>query len=338
MEIRSNRFDCLIVGAGVAGLAAGRSLAAAGHSVCVLDKSRGIGGRLATRRIEGERFDHGAQFFTAREPKFQNVVDQWVQSGVARPWFGDVGHPRYCGVTDMNSVAKGFADGLEVVREQKVERIERVEGRWIVSTQTQSFESLSVLLTCPAPQAVDLVEPSRDRIRNEFMDILEVIEYDKCITLMLLLKSEPRLSPDGILQFEPEEPIATLTETSVKGTTERPGLVIQSGAKFADEHYESFKEEIFSELVGALPIEGKLEVDGMSLQKWRFAKRRPHDLEQSFSSDAALGLWHAGDGYLAPRVEGAIQSGWRVADSIIEFLSALNRSSSKREGENRDAG
>ena len=62
--------DIAIVGAGIAGLAAGRVLHDAGHRVQVFDKSRSTGGRLCTRRGEGWQADHGAQYFTARHPDF----------------------------------------------------------------------------------------------------------------------------------------------------------------------------------------------------------------------------------------------------------------------------
>lgn len=325
METRAKGYDCIIVGAGVSGIAAAKRLSGRGYSVCLLDKSRGIGGRLATRRVEGARFDHGAQFFTARASEFQGLVEQWVQSGIARPWFGGPSHTRYCGVQNMNAVAKHFAGGLEVKRQEKVEELVRGESGWTVRTESGSFEGLSVLLTCPAPQAVALLSASRAKVCGAFTDTLNTIEYDMCISLMLLLKKELNLTESGILQLESEEPIATVTETSVKGTTNRPGIVIQSGPKFAEAHFSSAAEEILSELSSALPYEGELEVEGMSLQRWRFAKRRPHDLEQSFSKDTAQFLWHAGDGYLAPKIEGAIQSGWEAADSIIESLVAANR-------------
>ena len=56
----------VIVGAGLAGLMAGRTLAAAGHELVLVDKGRSPGGRLATRRIGAAALDHGAQFFTVR--------------------------------------------------------------------------------------------------------------------------------------------------------------------------------------------------------------------------------------------------------------------------------
>jgi len=72
----TNYADCVIVGAGIVGLVAGRSLHARGRSVLIVDKGRGVGGRLVTRGFEGGIFDYGAQFFTVRNPAFRHLVDE----------------------------------------------------------------------------------------------------------------------------------------------------------------------------------------------------------------------------------------------------------------------
>ena len=83
MEVNRG-LSCLVIGAGIAGLIAARALRAAGHRVLVLDKGRGVGGRMATRRIEGGVFDHGAQFVTVRDPRFQQIVEGWQAKGVVK--------------------------------------------------------------------------------------------------------------------------------------------------------------------------------------------------------------------------------------------------------------
>ena len=318
------RFDCLVLGAGIAGITAARKMVAAGFSVCVLDKSRGLGGRFATRRIEGQSFDHGAQFFTARGKVFSAEVQNWVEAGIARPWFGKPGHERYCGVGGMNRLAKELSAGLDVRRDQKVEWVGFADGVWSARSNQGVLEGSRLLLTNPAPQAIDLLETSEVDCGVEFLDTLSLIEYEKCISLMLLLGSELGLSESGIIQSEAAEPIATITETSVKGITDLPGIVIQSGPEFAEENFSATPDTIFKRLADALPFAGHLDVEGMSVQKWRFAKRKEHALECSFNGDESNFLWHAGDGYNAPRIEGAFLSGERVAESIISSLS-MNR-------------
>ena len=73
-----------VVGAGIAGIACARTLMQAGHQVTVFEKSRGAGGRMATRRTEFGSFDHGTQYFTVRDPRFVKVLES-VQ-GLVRPW------------------------------------------------------------------------------------------------------------------------------------------------------------------------------------------------------------------------------------------------------------
>ncbi|MCE3000724.1 MAG: FAD-dependent oxidoreductase, partial [Betaproteobacteria bacterium] len=100
-----------VIGAGIAGISCARQLRDAGHAVRVFDKSRGIGGRMATRRGESGTFDHGAQYFTARELRFRALVEALGASGVVAPYRGRIVHwsggsvtpvsglePRYVGV------------------------------------------------------------------------------------------------------------------------------------------------------------------------------------------------------------------------------------------------
>ena len=80
-------YDVLIIGAGLAGLSAANDLHRAGLNVLIVDKGRGLGGRLAGRRIGNATFDHGAQFMTARNSRFQASVAEWIEAGVADEWY-----------------------------------------------------------------------------------------------------------------------------------------------------------------------------------------------------------------------------------------------------------
>ncbi|WP_373512609.1 FAD-dependent oxidoreductase, partial [Persicitalea sp.] len=78
--------SCIIIGAGMAGLTAARELTAQGWDVTVLDKGRGIGGRMATRRIENTRADHGAQYFSVRTPEFRQLIEKLESEGIVEAW------------------------------------------------------------------------------------------------------------------------------------------------------------------------------------------------------------------------------------------------------------
>jgi hypothetical protein len=78
--------DVAVVGAGVAGLSCTRVLQEAGRAVVVLDKARGVGGRCATRRVEGQPVDHGVVFLHGSDPAFLAALDPDRAPGVLRGW------------------------------------------------------------------------------------------------------------------------------------------------------------------------------------------------------------------------------------------------------------
>ncbi len=73
-----------MIGDGLAGVSAGRLLADRGHDVTLLEKSRGCGGRCATKRWAGHTVDHGAQYFTMRHPEFSATVQQACGEALCR--------------------------------------------------------------------------------------------------------------------------------------------------------------------------------------------------------------------------------------------------------------
>ena len=161
-----------VIGAGIAGLAAARRLHAAGIHVVLFEKSRGVGGRMATRRIDAMAFDHGAQFFTARGEIFSAYAAKWLEAGVIAQWShampdGRTG-TRYVGTPGMTAPARALAAGLIIVTGTTVSRIARssVDGRWRIhdgngvlgAAAIHAFDM--VVLAVPAPQARPLISSS----------------------------------------------------------------------------------------------------------------------------------------------------------------------------------
>ena len=73
-----------VVGAGIAGIACARTLMQAGLDVTVFEKSTGASGRMSTRSSEFGGFDHGTQYFTVRDARFEKALA--TASGLVRPW------------------------------------------------------------------------------------------------------------------------------------------------------------------------------------------------------------------------------------------------------------
>lgn len=164
-----------VLGAGIAGLSCARALADAGARVTVLDKSRGPGGRMSTRRGDGWACDHGAQYFTARDPAFQAELGRWQAAGAAARWEPrlvvfdadrrrDSGgaEARYVGTPRMTAPARLLADGLDLRVQTTVTALQCYEHGWELATAergvlAEAFDG--VLLAVPAPQALPLLQP-----------------------------------------------------------------------------------------------------------------------------------------------------------------------------------
>ena len=169
-KVNIDMIDVLVIGAGISGLLCASELQRAGVSVRVLDKGRGVGGRMATRRMGGGRLDHGAQFFTVREPSFQSYVDEWLDAGVIQEWFrhapsdsNAAGYPRYCGRSGMTDVAKYLCESLEVHRSQAAVEVVRTEcmGGADCDGRGLPVPLFSCHCACPASTGVIRYECSR---------------------------------------------------------------------------------------------------------------------------------------------------------------------------------
>ena len=164
--------DCLVVGAGLSGLTAARALSDAGRSPVVVDKGRGLGGRLATRRIQGIRMDHGAQFFTAEDARFLEQVSAWREEGLLQEWSEDFPSERevepamrgvkYRGSEGMTSIAKHLGEGLTIERSCRLTRVRWRDEFWEVETEVGTrLQAYSMILTPPVPQTMVLLETGR---------------------------------------------------------------------------------------------------------------------------------------------------------------------------------
>ncbi len=163
--------DVLVIGAGLSGLAAARALRAAGRRPLVLDKSRGVGGRCATRRVDGMPFDHGAPFVHGSDPDFRAMVrsvpgprrDGWPSRVVGD---GAPCHPatfrpggfRCAFPAGMTALAKHLADGVEIAQPVRITGLTRAGGAVAASGDAgQSFEAPDLVLALPVEQAAALL-------------------------------------------------------------------------------------------------------------------------------------------------------------------------------------
>lgn len=319
---------CIIVGAGISGLLAARKLEDAGWTVTLFDKSRGVGGRMATRRVESGTFDHGTQFFTARSEEFQKLVEGWTESGAAQEWsrgFAGAdgerppdGHPRYRGASGMTSIPKHLAENLDAKTGEKVTHIVRSGSGWEVRTESGLAEYAdAVLMTPPVPQSLAILGGlvptyKREEIRR--------ISYDPCVALLALLDAPAGLPEPGGVQIK-DEPLDWISDNHQKGVSEIPALTIHAGPQWSRKHFNDTDEEISSsllELAGeAIGEDLASKVVETSVARWRYSWVTENYPERFFVGLEDPPLVFAGDAFGEPKVEGASLSGLAAAEWLI---------------------
>jgi hypothetical protein len=324
MSTRAELPRLVVVGAGLAGLTAARELAGT-YDVIVLDKGRGLGGRLATRRIGDATLDHGAQFFTTHTAEFASVVERWVAAGLAAPWFhGRIGptgvvdsdgHTRYRGVATMNAIAHHLADGLDVRRNTLVTAVARSGDGWSVRTADATFDADAVLLTPPVPQSLALLAASEVTLSADDLAALQAITYEPCLALLAVLDGPSGLPEPGAID-PADGPIDWMADNHRKGVSAQPAVTIHATADFSREHWTTPDADVAVLLLGAAGLSAAPIVDGVQVQRWRYARPVAVHPARCLAADGLPGLVFAGDAFGGAKVEGAVLSGRAAAVAL----------------------
>ena len=319
--------SCVIVGAGAAGLTAAEFLQSKGWDVVVLDKGRHFGGRMATRNMGESRLDHGAQFFTARDARFQKAIEGWQQEGWVTPWFTEGGpteasRVRYRAEGGMNLLAGRLAQSLQVRTETKVENILPIEKGWqVITAAAETFRAGALLLTPPAPQSIALMKAWSDELSAEFVGALQSVSYDPCFALLVIMEGagiDGRTLVPSPGYVRPENgPIEWIADNTQKGVSRRStALTIHARADFSRNHLESLKEDVANALFEAAEPWLTGTVTAWQLHRWLYSRpvaaSYPGYLFSLLPSRIAI----AGDGLGGPNVEGAFLSGLAAAEWI----------------------
>ena len=331
MHDQQESSDCLIIGAGMAGLTAGQLLQAAGRSVRLLDKGRGVGGRLATRWREtetGQRaiYDHGAQFFTVRSEVFREKVEAWQAAGLVSEWgrgFADGtgpaqpdGHPRYVTRGGMNALARELAAPLDVRLNAQVVTVTWQDGWEVALTTGETLRAASLILTPPAPQSLALLEAGGISLPATARTALTRIEYDPCFAVLVELDGPSLLPTPGALQLR-GEPIAWIGDNHRKGISPDDFTVtIHAGPDFTRAHWDSPHEEVATKLLAAAGEWLGGGIRSWQVHRWRYSHPLTPHPEACLLVETPGPLVFAGDAFGEPRVEGAFLSGLAAGSAL----------------------
>jgi renalase len=308
----------VVVGAGISGIAAARTLREAGVDVVVLDRGKRVGGRMASRRTEGRVVDTGASYFTVSDPAFEAVVEDWRSRGLARPWtdtfhVADAGEltvkpgpMRWAAPGGLRTLVEDLAEGLDV-REQTVRAVTS-------GPQVDGEPADAVVLAMPDPQARRLLDPSlaavAEALDDPFLPVLALTaRWDEAVWPAL----------DGA--FVADDPIiAWVADDGRRRDDFAPVLVAHSTPEFAAEHLEAPQEAApLLELAVRDALGIPTEAASTHVHRWTFGKPSSTRQERSFLGDDLVGV--CGDAWSdKPRVEAAYLSGVALGRALAERL------------------
>lgn len=321
-----------IIGTGIAGLSAAQVLHAAGHEIQLFEKSRGSGGRMASKRSDAGALDLGAQYFTARDRRFVEAVQQWQTRGWVSEWSPNLYHckegllsaspdeqVRWVGSPRMSAITRAMLGALAVHFSCRITEVFRGERHWhLLDAEGKSHGPFShVIVATPAPQATALLA-SAPKLASAAATV--TMEPTWAVALAF---ANPLESPvEGC--FVQDSPLDWLARNRSKPgrDTSMDTWVLHATSTWSKQHLDLSKEAVIEQLHGAFAelIGCAMPAPTFSLaHRWLYA--RPASAHQwGVLADADLGLYACGDWCLSGRVEGAWLSGQETARKLLEHL------------------
>jgi predicted NAD/FAD-dependent oxidoreductase len=319
MEIKNKKIA--IIGAGIAGITIASKLQNL-NEVTVFEKSRGVGGRMSSRRVEDYSFDHGAQFFTAKTAEFkelcrkaesEGVIEQWncnfveiKGNQILEKWQFSSRYPHFVATPQMNSLCKYIGKDLNILLSQEIISIKFDNDKWSLNSKEgavfRDFDYL--ILAIPSHQTINLIPESFGHF-----DVISNSKMSACFALMLAFKKPLKINFEAALVKESNISWISLNHSK----PQRPkafSMVVNSSNKWAEENIEEDLEVIKEKMISSLQkiINFDLEdINYQNIHRWKYANS---DLQKGEKSlfDAKLNLGICGDWLISGRVESAFLS------------------------------
>lgn len=271
-------WDVAVIGAGLSGLICAQQLSAAGLQVCVLDKSRGLGGRMATRRVTIDdqliRVDHGLRYWQPRSQGLQALTAELLSAGVIHPWPVsayeilqrevlspvELTEPLYVTTLGMSAIAQHLSAGFtledNLLTEHRAVKLTDTGDHWKIECENGAVTfAKRCAIAIPAAQAADLLTTTLSNLSDTAhisaaIEQLNTVSYHPCLTVMAGYKPQyatdmGELDPRGWMVTDK---VGTSTDWVCLDSSKRkdsnptgsgPVIVIHSKPDFAEQYIES---------------------------------------------------------------------------------------------------
>ena len=335
--------DVIVIGAGIAGLICAQQLKQAGLDVTVVEKSLGLGGRMATRRLQGTWVDHGAQLISAKSDNFARFIRKLQEKGIVQEWTRNVyqlssgsglvpptddkRHPRYCCPMGMTAIAKYLVNEIPVLTNTRIVSVSHSETKWQLKTNRHEIlETSAIVSTIPAPQFLPIFEEVLALSPN-FLQALQSVKLSPSVTIMAGYNVNNSVPQEWQAIQCVDDPILNwISYDSSKhpDKADQPVFVFQSTAEFAKQSMEEPDLELAGKpmlnQVGKLLSKWLANPEWWQVHRWRYALVEESLGVSCLSTAIPLALVCAGDWCAGKNIEAAYHSGIAAAESAIELL------------------
>ena len=323
-----------IIGAGLAGLHVTREMARA-HEVVVFEKSRGPGGRMATRYADDWHFDHGAQFFTARTDAFRRLLSPLIDAGVVAHWPArfaeisgskitkqyqwDADYPHFVGVPNMNAVGKYLAQELDIRTSTGISALEPIDSGWAVVTSSEHAEGPFdwVVVAAPAQQTAALL-PTESPLHRISADC----HMKSCYALMLGFDRPLDTRFDAAVVRERDISWVSIN-SSKPGRGDATAVVVHASNAWSDRNIDTDLKTVQGHMLdefGAATGIDYGDTRHVDVQRWRYANiDSQHEVADQVDAERRLAI--CGDWLVRGRVESAFLSSERLLSQMSGMVS-----------------
>jgi predicted NAD/FAD-dependent oxidoreductase len=283
-----------------------------------LEKSRGVGGRLATRRTANGKFDHGAQFYSLKPP-LRSLHERWREKNLVRRWFEKNETTRFASPAGMTALAKDLATELDVRLDTRVTSVRSATRGWQLELESGvRWTGRTVVLTCPLPQALELLQAGG----VGFDPALSTVPYAMALVALYegvrgaVLLSEPDGYGEGLRPAVASVSDQSRKGLSLDGASGQRNLTVVMAPEFSAQYFAQTDAEaldaIRRELLAFDPGFG---ADTESLKRWRYA--HPLTIWPTPFAELAPGLYLAGDAFGGASLNGAATSARALAERLL---------------------
>jgi predicted NAD/FAD-dependent oxidoreductase len=306
-----------IIGCGISGIFAALKLRDSGiKNIKLFDKSRGLGGRLATRRSNDGKFDHGIQYIKLdnisnlpqiKSLKDNNILKESVVSGL------------FIGNDGMTSIAKFLAKDLIISKEFKLISLSKEENSIIMDFENgETIRTDSIILSSPIKQSIEILEQSKITLNSKRLEEIMQLEYHPSLILMVESENSINLSSDFYHEY-PNGNFNSITDNFRKGVSKKENFyTLLCSHDFSEKNFEENYEHINSLLKDELDTIFGKDYKIISNHKWRYSIPKnfyTYDDSINIGSDSFIGL--CGDIFTNGKFDGAIKSGFSIAEKYL---------------------